>query len=76
MSQNIAPLCPTCGKTMRLTGIAPTCVAVTYEYRCDNDGDALDWRPQQRVTPDPLQADMHAWPRASNQTASENGSSP
>ena len=43
--RSFCPCCPTCGDEMRLTGVAPTCKTVIYEYRCDHDGDTLDWRP-------------------------------
>jgi hypothetical protein len=48
MRKNVAPLsppCPTCGKKMRLTGHAPTCEGVIYDFRCSDDGDFLSWRP-------------------------------
>lgn len=41
----ILPICPTCGKEMRLTGVDPTCDGAIYEYECSNDGDRLSWRP-------------------------------
>ena len=44
--ENVAPLsppCPTCGKEMRLTGHAPTCDGVIYEFLCGDDGDLLSW---------------------------------
>jgi hypothetical protein len=47
--ENVAPLsppCPTCGKEMRLTGHAPTCDGVIYEFLCGDDGDLLSWRPR------------------------------
>jgi hypothetical protein len=48
MRKNVAPLsppCPTCGKEMRLTGHAPTCEGVIYDFLCSDDGDLLSWRP-------------------------------
>ena len=42
---SIFPICPTCGKEMRLTGINPACDGATYDYECSNDGDRLRWRP-------------------------------
>jgi predicted RNA-binding Zn-ribbon protein involved in translation (DUF1610 family) len=41
----ISPICPTCGKEVRLTGVVPTCEGAIYEYLCSNDGDRLSWRP-------------------------------
>jgi len=40
----ISPACPTCGKEMRLTGHAPTCESVIYDFLCSEDGDRLSWR--------------------------------
>ncbi len=49
-SENVTPIsCPTCGKEMRLTGHAPTCESVIYDFLCTDDGDRLSWRP--RVAP-------------------------
>jgi hypothetical protein len=39
----ISPPCPTCGKEMRLTGHAPTCESVIYDFLCSDDGDRLSW---------------------------------
>jgi len=47
----ISPICPTCGKEMKLTGINPSCVGVTYDYQCSNDGDHLSWRPYHLKSP-------------------------
>jgi len=47
-SKNIpptCPVCPTCGKEMTLTGVAPTSEGVIYEYVCSKDGDRLSWQP-------------------------------
>jgi hypothetical protein len=41
----ISPTCPTCGKEMTLTGVAPTCDGTIYDYQCSNDWDRLSWRP-------------------------------
>jgi hypothetical protein len=43
------PICPTCGKEMRLTGATPTSGSTIYEYLCSNDGDRLSWRPDDRA---------------------------
>lgn len=43
---SIFPLCPTCSKEMRLTGITPTCESSIYEHMCSGDGDRLSWRPR------------------------------
>lgn len=40
----ISPPCPTCGKEMKLTGHAPTCESVIYDFLCSEDGDRLSWR--------------------------------
>ena len=51
-SENVIPIslsCPSCGKEMRLTGHAPTCESVIYDFLCTDDGDRLSWR--QRVAP-------------------------
>ena len=40
------PLCPTCGKEMRLIGIAPTSDGPIYECLCNKDGDRLNWHPR------------------------------
>ena len=60
----ISPPCPTCGKKMRLTGVAPTCESVNYDYLCSNDGDRLSWRPSLagRLTCSPLET--RRFPRA------------
>ena len=45
--ENITPIplrCPTCGKKMKLTGHAPTCESVIYDFLCSEDGDRLSWR--------------------------------
>jgi hypothetical protein len=42
----ISPPCPTCGREMKLTGHAPTCDSVIYDFFCTNDGDRLSWRPR------------------------------
>ena len=47
--ENVTPIfphCPTCGKEMRLTGHAPTCESVIYDFLCTDDGDRLSWRPR------------------------------
>jgi hypothetical protein len=40
-----SPFCPTCGKEMSLTGVAPTSGNTIFEYLCSNDGDRLSWQP-------------------------------
>ena len=45
--ENVPPIflpCPTCGKEMKLTGHAPTCESVIYDFLCSEDGDRLSWR--------------------------------
>ena len=47
--ENVTPIfppCPTCGKEMKLTGHAPTCESVIYDFLCTDDGDRLSWRPR------------------------------
>ena len=41
----ISPLCPTCGKEMKLTGYSPMCEGgMIYDFSCGTDGDRLTWR--------------------------------
>jgi hypothetical protein len=47
----ISPICPTCGKEMRLTGINPACDGTSYDYECSNDGDRISWRPHHLKSP-------------------------
>lgn len=45
-TENVTPIslsCPTCGKEMKLTGHAPTCESMIYDFLCSDDGDRLSW---------------------------------
>jgi hypothetical protein len=57
LSENFLPTppsCPTCGKQMRLTGHAPTCQSIIYDFSCSEDGDRLSWHRRDDARQKPL----------------------